>query len=172
MPYPPNRVAGDYDSLHGAGRSRARTGLRWCHLSSVAVIVALLGAPVTIAVASPPAAVDQYTQHLPTAGGGSPAGSGAGASAPVARLGLLPPKTQRALSGPDGRLLAQIATARTLGAPSGVKSGHLGSSGRGFVSASASAVGGAPALALVGALAAILVAGAWNRRRASSNRLG
>src|SRR6185503_18819221 len=97
--------------LRAVGRSRVRSGHRWCLLTSI-VVVAVLAAPTTAAIASPPA-VDQYTQHLPTAGGGSrPTGD----EAPVAQLGQLPGKTQAALSSePDGQILAQIATASTLG---------------------------------------------------------
>jgi hypothetical protein len=76
-------------------------------------MVVVLAAPATGAVASPPA-VDQYTQHLPGAGGGSGLASG---SAPVARPWLLSARTRAALSGSDGQLLTLIATARGLGAP-------------------------------------------------------
>ena len=131
-------------------------------------------------MASPPA-VDQYTQHLPTAGGGSPAGG----EAPVAQPGLLSSKTQAALSGRDGQLLAQIATARVLGAPE-----RSGSAGRGAAGAAAGAgtptsgegrglatvvsdtAGTGPSLALIGALVGIAAAGAWRffRRRGSSSQ--
>src|SRR6185312_12283661 len=113
--------------LRAVGRSRVRSGHRWCLLTSI-VVVAVLAAPTTAAIASPPA-VDQYTQHLPTAGGGSrPTGD----EAPVAQLGQLPGKTQAALSSePDGQILAQIATASTLGAPAPVGSTGAGSGGAG-----------------------------------------
>src|SRR6188768_3204397 len=110
MPYSGARVR-DHNLLR---RSRgARSGHPRIHLGWVAVIVAVFAAPATAAVASPPA-VDQYTQHLPTAGVGS---GTPGKTPPVARLDLLPPKTRAALAGPEGQLLAQIATARGLGAP-------------------------------------------------------
>jgi hypothetical protein len=134
-------------------------------------MVALLGVPAT-AVASP-SAVDQYTQHLPTANGGSAAGSGAASATPVARPGLLPRRTLAALSGPDGALLAQIATARDLGAPpTSGSEGRLGSTSRGFVTVAADAVGGVPSLALIGALVAITAVGAFTRHRGTAaNRL-
>ena len=168
MPYPPNRVARDYESSHGAGRNRARARLLGYHLGGLAVIVALLGAPATTAVATPSAG-DQYTRHIPLANGGSAAGGGAGASAPVARPGLLPHRTLAALHGPDGKLLAQIATSRDLGAPAASGSDQqLSSSNRGFVTAVTGALGGAPVLVLIGALVAITAAGAWDRRRRSA----
>ncbi len=167
MPYPPNRVARDYEPSNDARGNGARVRLLGCHLSGVAVILALLGAPAT-AVASP-SAVDQYTQHLPTANGGSAAGAGGASIAPVARPGLLPHRTLAALSGRDGALLAQIATARDLGAPVTSSSAKpLGSTSRGFVTVVADAVGGVPSLALIGALVAITAAGAWDRRRRSA----
>jgi hypothetical protein len=127
----------------------------------VAVIFALLAAPATAAVASPPA-VDQYTQHLPGAGGGSGL---AGSSAPVAHPWLIPAQTRAALSGPNGQLLVAIATAPALGAPQ-VKAGGGHPVGAGQSDALASAVGGTagstPTLALIGALAVIaaVIAGA------------
>jgi hypothetical protein len=145
----------------------------------VALIVAVFAAPATAAVASPPA-VDQYTQHLPTAGGGSGA---PGETPPVARLGLLPSKTQAALSGPDGQLLAQIATAEGLGAPAlnapttkskgGSEPSSQGGS-RGFVAVVTDTAGTGASLALIGALAVIALPGAWNRlfgRRRSPDQL-
>jgi hypothetical protein len=143
-------------------------------------VVAVLAAPATVAVASPPA-VDQYTQHLPTAGGGS---SPAGDEAPVAQPGLLPSQTQGALSGPDGQLLAQIATSPDLGAPAptgsagpgaaaGAETGTSGK-GRGVATVVADTAGTGSSLALMGALVGIAVAGAWNRlsgRRRSSTDL-
>jgi len=136
--------------------------------------VAVFAAPATAAVASPPA-VDQYTQHLPTAGLGSSAPNGA---PPVARLDLLPSKTRAALSGPDGLLLAQIATARGLGAPATApaSNGDSGAPGthHGLVTAAADTAGTGATLALIGALAVIAVPGAWNRfsrRRRSPDQL-
>jgi energy-converting hydrogenase Eha subunit B len=172
MPYPPKRVARDNQSSRGTRRVGARTRLLGYHLSGVAVIVALLGAPATTAVANP-SAVDQYTQHLPTANGGSAAGGGAAAAAPVARPGLLPARTLAALSGPEGKLLAQIATARDLGAPAKAGSAkRLGASNRGFVTVAAESMGGAPSLILIGALVAIIAGGAViHRRRSSADRL-
>lgn len=129
-------------------------------------MVAALAAPATTAVASPPA-VDQYTQHLPGAGGGSGLASG---SAPVAQPWLLPAKTRAALAGPDGQLLALIATAPGLGAPRanpGVEAGATAGEERSFVTAAVSTVAAAPSLALVGALVAIGAA-AWAMRRRSS----
>jgi hypothetical protein len=144
----------------------------------VAVIVAVFAAPATAAVASPPA-VDQYTQHLPTAGGGSGA---PGETPPVARLDLLPSKTRAALSGPDGQLLAQIATAKGLGAPAlnAPTSNPKGSSEqsvggrRGVVAVVTDTAGTGASLALIGALAVIALPGAWNRffgRRRSPDQL-
>jgi len=139
----------------------------------VAVVVAVLAAPTAAAVASPPA-VDQYTQHLPTAGGGS---SPAGDEAPVAQPGLLPGKTLAALSGSDGQLLAQIATAPDLGAPASPASAEPGTgtrtsgNDRGVATVVAETAGTGSSLALIGALVGIAVAGAWNRlsgRRRSS----
>jgi hypothetical protein len=139
----------------------------------VAVIVAVLAAPATAAMASPPA-VDQYTVHLPAAGGGP---GPAGGEIPVARPGLLSGKTLAALSGPDGQLLAQIATARDLGAPAPSEGGGAGTSGdhRGFATVVAVTAGTAPSLALIGALGGIALAGGWTwftRRRRSSTDLG
>jgi len=142
------------------------------------VVVAVIAASATAAVASPPA-VDQYTQHLPTAGGGTrPTGD----EAPVAQLGQLSGKTQAALSSqPDGQILAQVATASTLGAPApagstegsggaGTKTGN-----RGYATVVADTAGTGSSLALAGALVGIAIAGAWNRlsrrRRSSSSPL-
>ena len=131
--------------------------------------MAVLAAPATAAVASPPA-VDQYTQHLPAAGGGSGL---AGGNTPVALPGLLPSKTRAALSGPDGQRLAQIATAPGLGAPPltaskgrsagpGAVAGTSGN-GRGLATVIADTAGTGPSLALIGALALIAVPWAWTR---------
>jgi hypothetical protein len=145
----------------------------------VALIVAVFAAPATAAVASPPA-VDQYTQHLPTAGVGS---GTPGSAPPVARLNLLPSKTRAALSGPNGQLLAQIATARGLGAPAAASdstasdsNGDSGAPGarHGFVTAVADTAGTGATLALIGALAVIAAPVAWNRffrRRRSPDQL-
>jgi hypothetical protein len=126
----------------------------------VAVIVALLATPATAAMACPPA-VDQYTEHLPGAGGcGRTSGD-----TPVARSGLLSDKILASLSGRDGRLLAQIATARDLGAPavrgSAAEDAGTSEDGRGFPVAAATTVGTGPALALFGALGVIALAGGW-----------
>jgi hypothetical protein len=143
----------------------------------VAVVVAVLAVPTTAAMASPPA-VDQYTQHLPTAGGASrPTGD----EAPVAQLGQLPRKTQTALSSePDGQILAQVATASTLGAPAPAGESAAGSANagkgatgkeRGYATVVADTAGTGSSLALAGALVGIAVVGAWNRlsrRRRSS----
>jgi len=141
----------------------------------VAVVVAVLAVSATAAMASPPA-VDQYTQHLPTAGGASrPTGD----EAPVAQLGQLPRKTQTALSSePDGQILAQVATASTLGAPapageSAAANAGKGATGkeRGYATVVADTAGTGSSLALAGALVGIAVVGAWNRlsrRRRSS----
>jgi hypothetical protein len=118
--------------------------------------------------------VDQYTQHLPTAGDGS---RPAGEKAPVAELALLPSETVADLSGPDGQLLAQIATSPQLGAPqdtgSADRRGATRTSGndRGLATVVADTAGTGSSLALAGALVGITVAGAWNRlfrRRRSS----
>jgi hypothetical protein len=137
-------------------------------------MVAVFAAPATAAVASPPA-VDQYTQHLPTAGGGS---GPAGATPPVAQPGLLPSKVRAALSGPDGQLLTQIATARGLGAPaltaSTSKGGSAAGRRRNFPTVVADTAGTGASLALIGALAVIAVPGAWTRftrRRRSPDQL-
>ena len=167
----------------GVGRARpgrrgcVRLGHRVC--ACVAVVVAVLAVPATAAMASPPA-VDQYTQHLPTAGGSSrPTGD----EAPVAQLEQLPNKTQAALSSePDGQVLAQIATASTLGAPApagstesatGSANAGNGTSGnaRGYATVVADSAGTGSSLALAGALVGIALVGTWNRlskRRRSS----
>jgi hypothetical protein len=98
----------------------------------------------------------------------------------VAQLGQLPGKTQAALSSePDGQILAQIATASTLGAPAPVGSTGAGSGGagtgneRGYATVVADSAGTGSSLALAGALVGIAIAGAWNRlsqRRRSSSR--
>jgi hypothetical protein len=117
--------------------------------------------------------VDQYTQHLPTAGGGGRAGG----KAPVARLGLLPSKIRAALSGADADVLAQITTARGLGAPpptSGSSGGSAGNS-RDLATVLADTAGTAPSLALIGALIGISAGAAWtrfSRRRRSSGHPG
>jgi hypothetical protein len=134
----------------------------------MAVVIAAFAAPVPAAVASPPA-VDQYTQHLPSAGGGQ----GPANSAPDAHLGLLPAKTQAELSAtPDGELLAQIATAPALGAatPSAAEAArHQAAVGavkrRGLAAVVSDSAGSGPSLALLGALVGIVVAGAWKRIR-------
>jgi hypothetical protein len=136
--------------------------------------VAVLAAPATAAVASPPA-VDQYTQHLPAAGGGSGL---AGGNTPVALPGLLPSKTRAALSGPDGQRLARIATAPGLGAPPltslASKGRSAGGAHRGFATVVADTAGAGSSLALIGALAVITLPVAWSRfsrRRGSPDQL-
>jgi hypothetical protein len=136
------------------------------------VVIAVFAASGTAALASPPA-VDQYTQHIPSAGGGQgPAGGGA----PVAQPDLLPSKTRQELdSAPDGQLLAQIATASALGAanPTGGAAAEtprkLGSTsavqGRGVAAVVSESAGAGPSLALLAALVAICAAGAWKRAR-------
>lgn len=160
LPYSAGSVPRDYYPLHSVGLSRDQSGHRRCRLIWVIVVVALLAAPAT-AAASPPA-VDQYTQHLPDAGGGSAPADG---GTPVARPALLPKETQEALSGPDGERLAQIATARDLGAPAaaGEATGVTSGDGRGFASVVAHTAGTGPSLVLIGALVGIALAGAWNR---------
>jgi hypothetical protein len=137
----------------------------------------MLAAPATAAVASPPA-VDQYTQHLPTAGGTSTAGE----ETPVAHPGQLSSKTQAALSGPEGQVLAQIATAPSLGAPTPTNSAKPSPTAGAGTGASVDSrslgtvvtdtAGTGPSLFLIGALAGIAVAGAWRffRRRGSSSQ--
>jgi hypothetical protein len=129
-------------------------------------MVAVLAAPATAAAACPPA-VDQYTQHLPGAG----CGSAAGEQAPVALLRLLPGEVRADLTGPDGRLLAQIATARELGAPAlADEGGGATGASRGFATVAAETLGAGPTLGLIGALAGIALGGAWtwySRRRRS-----
>jgi hypothetical protein len=118
--------------------------------------------------------VDQYTQHLPTAGDGS---RPAGEKAPVAELALLPSETVADLSGPDGQLLAQIATSPQLGAPQDTGSADRGGAARtsgndrGLATVVTDTAGAGSSLALAGALVGITLAGAWNRlfrRRRSS----
>jgi hypothetical protein len=133
-------------------------------------MVAVLAAPATTAVASPPA-VDQYTSKFPGAGGNSGLASG---SAPVARPWLLSARTRAALAGPDGQLLTLIATSPGLGAPRVVGGGETGATsgqGRALATAIADAAATGPGLALIGALATIAVAAvaarAIRRRRSS-----
>ncbi len=91
-------------------------------------------------------------------------------------MGLLPSETVADLSGPDGQLLAQIATSPELGAPQDTGSGDRGAAartsgnGRGLATVVADTAGAGPSLALAGALVGIALAGAWNRfrRRQSS----
>ena len=87
----------------------------------------MFAAPATTAVASPPA-VDQYTTHLPGAGGNSGLAS---SSAPVAQPGQLPGPVRAALAGRDGQLLTLIATAPGLGAPAVNERAGGGASGGG-----------------------------------------
>jgi hypothetical protein len=97
----------------------------------------------------------------------------------VAELGLLPSETVADLSGPDGQLLAQIATSPELGAPQATGSGDRGAArtsgnNRGLATVVADTAGAGPSLALAGALVGIAFAGAWNRffrRRRSSTDL-
>jgi hypothetical protein len=97
----------------------------------------------------------------------------------VARLGLIPRKTLAALSGRDGQILAQIATARVLAAPAlagSVRQGAgTGTSGnaRSLATVVAETAATGPSLALIGALGGIVVAAAWTRslrRRRSSDQ--
>jgi hypothetical protein len=135
----------------------------------VAVVVAVLAAPATTAVASP-AAVDQYTTHLPGAGGNSGLASG---SAPVAEPGVLSARTRAALSGPEGQLLTLIATAPGLGAPEVTPGAKEATSGGlpGLAPAVADTVASGPGLVLICALVALLAvaaaARAFSRSRAS-----
>jgi hypothetical protein len=98
----------------------------------------------------------------------------------VAQLGQLPGKVQADLSSqPDGQILAQVATASTLGAPapagSTEGSGGAGKAGnqRGYATVVADTAGTGSSLALAGALVGIAIAGAWHRlsrrRRSSSS---
>ena len=149
--------------MHKLGLSRVRSGHRRCRVVWVTVIVAVLAAPATAAVASPPA-VDQYTQHLPQAGGG-PAPSDGGT--PVARPELLPKETQQVLSGRDGQQLAEIATARDLGAPEKADKGSAteitAAADHGFATVVTDTAMSAPGLVLLGALGGIALAGGWSR---------
>ena len=144
--------------LHSVGRRRVRCGLRQYRLAWVAVVIAVLAAPATTAAASP-AAVDQYTTHLPGAGGNPGLASG---SAPVAQPGVLLARTRAALTGPDGQLLALIATAPGLGAPA-VRGGRVAAvnapsgGSRPLTTAFADAAGSGPGLALLGVLAGIVL---------------
>ena len=142
------------------GLSRVRSGHRRRRLIWATVFVAVLAAPAT-AVASPPA-VDQYTQHLPRADGGSTPGDG---GTPVARPGLLSDETKKALSGRDGKALTEIATARDLGAPA-TSSGDddlTPTADQGFATVVADTALSAPGLTLIGALGGIALAGGWTR---------
>jgi hypothetical protein len=131
--------------------------------------MAVLAAPATTAAANPPA-VDQYTTHLPGAGGNSGLASG---SAPVAQPGELPSVVRTALTGPDGQLLTLIATAPGLGAPdAGEGTATGGSEGTAAVvegdsntspslaTAVADAAGSGSGLALLGVLGGIGIAAA------------
>jgi hypothetical protein len=109
--------------------------------------------------------VDQYTQHLPQADGGSTPADG---GTPVARPGLLSKDTQEALSGRDGKALTEIATARDLGAPATADAGDAGddltpTADQGFASVVADTALSAPGLTLIGALGGIALAGGWTR---------
>jgi hypothetical protein len=138
------------------------------------VAVAALAAPATAAVASPPA-VDQYTQHLPGAGGGGTASE----DAPTAAPGLLPNSTRQALTDPEGQQLVQIATSPGLGAPEAGRlaknDGSAGqAAGRGVATVVAdTAATTGPSLALIVALAVIAVPGALFllRRRRSPRHI-
>ncbi len=79
--------------------------------TALAVLAAAFLAPAA-ALASGPG-VDEYTLNIPGAGGNHPQGGGP----PTADPGSLPPQVQRQLTGPQGRLLATVATAPELGAP-------------------------------------------------------
>jgi hypothetical protein len=119
-------------------------------------MIAVLAAPATTAVASP-AAVDQYTTHLPGAGGNSGLASG---SAPVAQPGLLSAGTRAALAGPDGQLLTLIATSPGLGAPevAGGDRSVVAGDRRGLATAFADTVVSGTGLILLGALATVALA--------------
>jgi hypothetical protein len=176
MPYPAGSVRRNYDLGHLGlvGLSRVRFEHRRGRLILLAAIVAVLAVPATAALASPPA-VDQYTQHLPNAGGGAtPSSEGS----PVARPELLPSKTREDLSGDNGRRLAQIATARELGAPATLGRGGSGAAGtgvtsadeQGFAAVAADTVLSGPGLLLIGALGGIaLVGGTSSIRRGRSS---
>ena len=152
-------------------------------------MVAVLAAPASSAMASPPA-VDQYTTHLPGAGGNSGLAS---SSAPVAQPGQLPASVRAALTGAGGQLLTLIATAPALGAPDlrnasagtspGESAGTSADTSAGTAAALASgsspslatavvdAAGSGPGLALLGVLACVGGAAAvaqYVRRRRSS----
>jgi hypothetical protein len=165
------RLPGDQYSVQSVGGSRVRSDYRGRRLVWVVAVAAALAAPPTAAAS--PAAVDQYTQHLPTARGG--AGPNVG-KPPTTLTGLLPSKARKALSGPGGQRLARIATSPGLGAPAPSGSGSKGdvSSGnrRGVATVVADTAGTGPSLALVGALAGIAAGGAMTRlllRRRSSD---
>jgi hypothetical protein len=87
----------------------------------LAALAAALLVPAA-ALASGPG-VDEYTLNIPGAGGNHPSGGGP----PTADPGSLPPRVQAQLTGPQGRLLATVATAPQLGAPRSPASDHAGS---------------------------------------------
>lgn len=122
--------------------------------------------------ASPPA-VDQYTEHLPGAGGGGTASG----EPPISAPGLLPNSTRQALTDPEGQQLVQIATSPGLGAPElsrvANNSGSADSPRRGVATVVADTAATGPSLALIVALAVIAVPGALFllRRRRSPRHI-
>jgi hypothetical protein len=137
----------------------------------IAVSIALIGIAAPSGALAHPPAVDEYAQHLPDARGDHPSDG----TPPVARPQLLPPQVRSALSGPDGRLLAQIATAPELGAPtakgaipgSGKPVPGIAGDSKGVPGAALDAVGSGPGIALLAALGAIGVSAFLVLRRRS-----
>jgi hypothetical protein len=151
--------------------------MRLATIAALASAVALACCSAS-AVASGPG-VDEYTLNIPGAGGGSPLGG----NPPAARLGMLPPAVRTQLSGPQGSLLALVATSPELGAPEnqrrssgapGAKPPDLRGGSQGFPAAALRAAGDGSSLLLLGALAAIalLAVASMMRRRASLTGAG
>jgi hypothetical protein len=122
---PAGVVSGSRMRMVSGSPMRERGGK--CRGRSFALVATfLLGAAVAApgpAVAGTPAQ-DQYTANIPTSHGGKANGG----QKPVAHPGDLSPQAQAATSGPDQKLLTQIATASQLGAPA-TASKHHGSDG-------------------------------------------
>lgn len=149
------------------GKSRCRGRIAAFAAATMVAMAALTG----VAFAQGPA-VEEYTLRIPDARGKKHLGP----NEPRAKPGDLPADVRQGLAGSsEGPLLAEIATARKLGAPP-VPAGSgpvaadddASADGRGFVSAALSTLGDPLALLLI---AALIVTGilAWigaRRKRA------